>query len=56
VESRWIAIAQAALQCSMKLYNSVNKRAPHIITTPCVLYRRALANSALPEYLNSFEA
>jgi len=53
VESRWIAVAQAALLCSMQLYNWVNKRAPHIISTPCVLHRRAQAYSALPEYLKT---
>jgi len=53
VESRCLAIAQAALLCSVKLYNWVNKRAPHTISTPCVLHRSALASSALPEYLKT---
>jgi len=29
----------------------VNKRAPHIISIPCVLHRHALASKALPEFL-----
>jgi len=29
----------------------VNKRAPHVISTPCVLHWHALASQTLPEYL-----
>ena len=29
----------------------LNSRAPHIISTPCVVHRHALASEALQEYL-----
>jgi len=52
VESRWLAMFGApSMLLEVKFYNSVNKRALQIISTPCVLHRHALASKALPEYL-----
>ena len=35
----------------VRFYNAGKKRAPHIISTHCVLHRHALASKILPEYL-----